>query len=869
MHRFFDRAGRWIAGHPWVCIAMVAIGTAVAAVGLTLTVDQADPTDAFLPSSSELVAAQEELAESFPDSASLESIQVVLRGDVLSAAGADDSLRATMVAANDPGLTPYAVSSRQPVSPGHLISAILAGPEGDPASVDLTSVTDDEIDAALATAATDEFVAVQTALLASLVSRDADGPVVGGIGVITVNAGDDLAGLEEAQVALDEVVEEVPLNELESARTLSNGKSNQESDDASATSLAILMLIALVVIGILLALFYRQVSDVALSLAGLVLTIVWALGFQGLLGPDGLGLIGAPSVLGQMVPVMMIGLCVDYGIQFTSRYREELNGAADDVETSAARSVGASVGGVMLPLGLAGATTSISFLTNLTGDISGLGDFGVVAASGVASGLFIFLTGVPSARLLLDRRREAKGRAIAAKPIADALPITSGVVERIGATMVRRPAVMLAGAGIITIAFGSLATQLESTFDSNDLLPDGTESTEDIRFLDDFLGGNTEPVTVLVEAELSNDRTLRNLLDFSSAIEDPVTRPDAVSSEVTASLGVVVDELPPESHAELDELAVELANPLLVAPVIVEDGLDIVRDANPGGYDAGGAEGVIDETGAETDRTIIQFDALTGDTDDTRDLFNDVDALWFGEPEEITAIANEIIGIEVADSLTESQSTSIMLTVIAALIVLILFFWVTEFRPMLAVLSVLPIVMVLVWVLGTMVLLGYDYNVFTALITALSIGIGVDYTIHVTHRFLEEREHTGDIEAAVHTTLNTTGGALVGSALTTALGFIVLLFSPIGPIGQFGTLTAITVVYSLLAAVIVLPPMLVIWAAYHDWRQGSGLVDAEIDEPDPAPDPEPEPAPESAPEIDEPDATPDDVDDPDRELTSA
>ena len=59
---------------------------------------------------------------------------------------------------------------------------------------------------------------------------------------------------------------------------------------------------------------------------------------------------------------------------------------------------------------------------------------------------------------------------------------------------------------------------------------------------------------------------------------------------------------------------------------------------------------------------------------------------------------------------------------------------------------------------------------------------------------------------------------MIGSALTTALGFAVLVFSPIPPMGQFGLLTAITVLYSLVAAIVVLPPMLVIWAAYHEWR---------------------------------------------------
>ena len=39
--------------------------------------------------------------------------------------------------------------------------------------------------------------------------------------------------------------------------------------------------------------------------------------------------------------------------------------------------------------------------------------------------------------------------------------------------------------------------------------------------LEEFLGGNTEPVTVLIEADITDDRTLRNMLDFSEAIEDP------------------------------------------------------------------------------------------------------------------------------------------------------------------------------------------------------------------------------------------------------------------------------------------------------------------------------------------------------------
>ena len=129
-----------------------------------------------------------------------------------------------------------------------------------------------------------------------------------------------------------------------------------------------------------------------------------------------------------------------------------------------------------------------------------------------------------------------------------------------------------------------------------------------------------------------------------------------------------------------------------------------------------------------------------------------------------------------------------------------------------------------------MAALGISYNVITALITALTIGVGVDYTVHITHRFLEELQQVGgDVNDAMSRTMRTTGAALVGSALTTALGFGVLLFSPLAPMQQFGLLTAVTIVYSLLAAFLVLPPMLALWAVYHRWRASQdGLAHAAV-----------------------------------------
>jgi len=803
MKRFFDAYGRFVGKKPALALALVAALTAVAAYGFGITEEVSKPEEAFLPSDSELVAAQQNLAESFPQFANLQSIQVVLRGPVLSPGGAIDALAATNAAATDPALGPFLVAGRPAVSPGHLLRTMLAS-GGDPASVDLAAVSQSDIDAAIV----DPANAKLTGALESLVARNESGAVVGGIGALTVNAHSDPDGLATAQLGLDDAVAAVPLQALDSARTFSAGKLAQDSDAASA--LGALMVMALLVIAVLLMLFYRQASDLWLSLAGLVLTIVWALGFQGLLGPAGLAVIGAPSVLGSMVPIMMIGLCVDYGIQLTSRYREACVGGGD-----ASDAMSEAVAAVWLPLGLAGGTTIISFLTNLLGDIDGMAEFGVVAGVGVGSGLFIFLTGVPAARVLLDRRRQGAGKVLLVKPMSEAIPGAGKVVERISSVSVAKPGLILAVTGVFTVLMALSATQVGSEFDNADFVLDNTESKEDLAFMSDFLGGSTEPVTVLIESEITNDRTLRNLLDLSSGLEDPVQRPIAVTSNVTSSLGVFFQNLPAETQAQINLLAVGSDNPLVLDSAIIEQAYEIMEAADPAGF----ASVVSYGDGDRPDRTVVQFDASTNDTAATAALVEDIDGLWLGDDREVTPTSGQIIGLEVTNSLTDSQGVSIFYTILAAAIVLVIFFWVTEFRPMLAVLSVLPILLVLIWVLGTMFVLGYSYNVITAMITALSIGIGVDYTIHITHRFVEEREKgASTIAEAVSSTMRTTGGALIGSALTTALGFLVLFFAPIPPMGQFGILTAITVAYALVAATVVLPPMLVIWAAYHDWR---------------------------------------------------
>jgi len=182
MRRLMRAHGRLVGTRPWLALLAVGLVTIVACYGLTQTADDANPEAAFLPEGSEIVAAQQALATSFPQFAGLESMQVVLRGDVLSPGGAADSRDVTELMATATQIQQYLVGDGGPISPGHVLASMIAGPEGAEA-VDLRALTQRELDATIADPANTSLATT----LADLVARDESGSVVGGIGIVSVN----------------------------------------------------------------------------------------------------------------------------------------------------------------------------------------------------------------------------------------------------------------------------------------------------------------------------------------------------------------------------------------------------------------------------------------------------------------------------------------------------------------------------------------------------------------------------------------------------------------------------------------------------------------------------------------------------------
>ena len=352
--------------------------------------------------------------------------------------------------------------------------------------------------------------------------------------------------------------------------------------------------------------------------------------------------------------------------------------------------------------------------------------------------------------------------------------------------------------------------------------------------LEASVGGSTEVASILIESEVTEIRTLLNLEELTTSFADDARRPAAAGGEIQSSYyGFLYDWIHDSGEAG-DKYDPELA--------------DLYRRAHQGVHlDPELMQQVIDRLGAEEpelarylinnpdgiDVMLLQYPLFLDDQEKTKNIQDDIETLWQGDDAAVTTTSNEIVAVAVASQITEGQTEAIGTTVLVALGILCIFFWITLRQPALGVVAVGPIVLVLFCVLGTMALLGIPYTLITSIVTALSIGIGVDYTIHVIHRYREEFTKSRDPEQAAVRTLTTTGSALLGSALTTGLGFGVLLFSPVTASQQFGITASITIVYSLAVSVLVVLPAMVVWGAYQNMRLRS-MVQRQWDELDEA-----------------------------------
>ncbi len=563
----------------------------------------------------------------------------------------------------------------------------------------------------------------------------------------------------------------------------------------------------------------RTIADTALGLSVVVLANIWVNGLQVVMGPGGLGLVGAPTPPTMIVSILLIALGVDYSIHLQERYRFEIGRGAEPGE--AVRTAGGTVGSAIL---MGAMTTAVGFLTNLTSPLGPIRDLGVLAAVGLVSAFVLTTTWLPAVRVLLDRRAEGK-RGV---PRAEVAPTESQILPRIALAMggpaLRRPVVVIAVGALVTALGAGGISQLKTEFDLAAFLPEGSDQQRAfVLVTEEFAGGLGEQTSVLLTGD--------DVLSTASHNAQLTALQQLAGSEgVVTTAGVVVGQAPP--LVVLGAVA-EAQQPDAPAPLKLAVAAAFAAGLQPDGWIDGDAgvvyaalsptgilDGVVDFPSGVDDAPVVRWVISTQSTRTGAELVADDFDTALGPVREVgveaVATGDLIINLGAIDALQASQIRGLGFAFFAVLGLLTLVYGRRLGRWDFGLLLMIPVAAVAICTLGLMALTGIPFDPVTATVSALVIGVGIDFTVHLGERFVEDLGAVGDDPvAALRASIQHTGSALAGSALTTVLGFAVLITGTLVPFQRLGSTTVYAVGLSLFAVIALQPAILLVWARRH------------------------------------------------------
>ncbi len=552
-------------------------------------------------------------------------------------------------------------------------------------------------------------------------------------------------------------------------------------------ALLLLFGVAIVVMAIVLLLALRstfRLLPLALALASAALVF----GLLDLVG-------GSLTMASVAVLPILIGLAVDYAIQFQARLDEvELTGASG---ASAARTAANLSGPTIATACLA---TAAGFLVLLLSPTPMVRGFGVLLVAGVLLAFVLVMTagfaalglrrtspgaGAPSGgwRRRGDLAEEASATAGKVGPYGDRTRPSegpAGPLQSLVSIAIARPATILVVSVALAAIGWAVGTEIETVSEVRQLAPHNLAAVEN---LDAFEAttGTTGDLEILVEApDLTDPATIEWMAGFKRRVlaRDDVTAGPALSDFLTRGRGKVT-----RSGIEATLAALSAYSLRQVAPLDPQTGKV--------GHVALISFGIRSQTLAEQQRLLREVRAQIGSPP------AGVEVRLAGLP---------VIAAEAASDLSSSRYWLALAGLGAVALVLLLI----RRSPRRALVPLLPTVLATGWASLLIWLTGIPLNPMSAALGALTIAIATEFAVILSGRFEQERSVGLDVAAALRRAYARTGAAVLASGLTAVAGFAVLLVSDIRMLRDFGAVTVIDLAAALLGVIVILPATLVL-----------------------------------------------------------
>jgi predicted RND superfamily exporter protein len=371
---------------------------------------------------------------------------------------------------------------------------------------------------------------------------------------------------------------------------------------------------------------------------------------------------------------------------------------------------------------------------------------------------------------------------------------------------------------LISSLIGISRLEVENRF--IDFFKDSSEIHQGMKVIDECLGGTT-PLDVIVEFEDPNGlpastkpSAVKSDSDFDEFDEFDESASDEkywFTAEKTSRIKAVhdyLDSLPQTGKVTSLATMLEIAEKLNKGKPLDSLELALLYSESPDEF-----KNMLIKPYVSVEHNQVRFWVRVRDSDKTlkrNELLKKIKAdlpviLGLGE-ENIHLAGLMVLYNNMLQSLFGSQILTLGITVLA-----LMGMFLVLFRSLrLALIAISPNLLSVTAVLGVMGLLNIPLDMMTITIAAISVGIAVDDTIHYIHRFRHEFQKDRKYLNTMHRCHGTIGHAMYYTSITIIIGFSILAISNFKPSVYFGLLTGLAMVIALIAALTLLPQLLIL-----------------------------------------------------------
>jgi hypothetical protein len=539
--------------------------------------------------------------------------------------------------------------------------------------------------------------------------------------------------------------------------TLAMQKANQGK---SMQNFVFVFPVALLFTSIVLFYFHRSFKGIIIAFLPIAFALMLTFGTLGAILPQ-------LTIISVSIVALLMGLGVDYSIYLMNRMTEEKD-SVDDI-TRIEKTLKSTGKAVVLST----ITTFIGFSSLMISSMFPMVAFGFGCAIGI---LFAFLSSiiiVPCLVVLLKFDRIGK--------IPSWSKFAKIVIEH-------RKRIIL-----IAIFFAILSVivipQIKTDVNYYDMTPSDVPELDAMLEYGEKFGSGGNFNAFLVETEpygLEDPLVINQIIAMEEDMRGRMGNKGVVVTSIADSLKEVYD---------------------IIDRNTILDRFNNLTDLDNIIFDKIAKEGIVNKDHSKT--LILVTIPIGKSIKETESIIKELNQIAAGQTLPRNGRISELAGqdavyVAVNNKLKDEQSRSMIIALILVLAVLIIVFNSTKY----GLLTMIPVIFVLMWEPGFLVTLRIPLSPVTITIASIMIGVGIDYGVHITHRFREELAKGLDKNSAIQNAIEKTGLSLVEAAITTSAGVAAIIVADISALNEFVVVIIFMVAVSCIAAAMILPAFL-------------------------------------------------------------